>query len=380
MPFFDDRASLLVHAADFYQPLADDDTLLQIVASGFIPHTSNTINGAGDPIDIKTEDEVVAYKRIKIDLGGSDFNVSVKKILTGVRIKNSITNKYTDLDAIAVDFTGTPILNGLENIKSIIPRSFKMPTTELAKNFRFYRDTTADSGTNRYYNLLFPFLVRWEYWEAITTLNEDFYDESQENNGLNNNWAPKDEVANWDFYHFMELTFSINGREHTIIKEDVFKVDDYDSNPDWDNKNCKSYDENNNELTNPPNGFLQRTAKTKIVAQAEYVGAGSPLLSDIRMLFRLEPKENGGRFISTRISSERDSGNESQWYIVGSEQIVITSPSSNVFVGTAYIDNNKLQNFNIFAITVRIYDGLTGSEENANDFSPADFNSFDFST
>lgn len=354
----DDRASVLIDAADFYQPLADDGDLLQIVTEGFVPHTSNSISGAVADAQIKSEDEVVAYKRIKIDLSASEYDLNISSIRTGIRLKNTVTNQFNDMDSVSDNFAGAPIVNGLEFIDSVIPRSFKMPETELAKKFKFKRDIAADSGTNRFYDLCFPFLTRWEYWEKFIGLNPAFFDIALPNDGLNNKWADKDTIANWSFFHFVELTFLINGQEHTITKELEFPIDDYDDNADWDNKTIKTYDENNNELVNGGDKYILGYGKTKVVVQAEWIGFGTKSLSDVEMLFRLEPFEDGGRFDSTRLSSVSPSGNESQWFFVTSDEIVVTNPSANVFVGTAYIDSNKLQGNSTFSITARIFDKL----------------------
>lgn len=349
----DKRAVLIVDVNDFEIELATDD-FLTADDTLFIEHPFNDIGSGTTTLEAFPEDEVVYYKRIKVDLAETSFDVSLKKIRCGVRAKNGSLS--FDVDELTQEFPGATVVNDIEFVDTSALRPFKAPLTELIKSFTVERDIDADSGDLRFYDIKFPFLCGWEYWQANSNVNAAFFDTAEENNGLNDEWVRFDALTGWNMYCFAEVTFEINGEEYTKTFEDQFTLNDYQSNPDWDNEVCKSYDINDVELGFAGIKYLQAYSKTKITADFEYVGAGSVDIDNLAMIFRIEPFENGGRSVSTRISSERDSGAESQFYYVDSKQITITNPSGNIYRGTAYVNNEKLQNFSQFSITARIYD------------------------
>ncbi len=351
----DDRVALKVQSSEFYIDLAPVGLITEN-AQTFIEHPYDEVSEGIDGVKTFPEDEVVAYTKLKFDLATTEYDVSIKTIRAGIRVKDN-TGQSFDVDELTAD-GGSVVVNGLEFIDVTQPRVFKAPLTELIKNFTVERKLSSDSGDLRYYDVYFPFLVRWEYWEENINANTAFFDTAESNNGLNEEWFRFDNKANWNIYSFVEVVCTVNGEEQTYTFENQFYIQDYETGIYWSAPGILSFDEDDNALINGGDEFILGYADTKIQATFTWAGPGArPTTGQVAMVFRLNTFENGGIISSTRISSVYQVGSESQWKSTdGSNKIVLSTVSTDKIRGIAMIDYKKLNPFYKYTVTARIYD------------------------
>lgn len=355
----DDRVALKIGSDDFYINLAPDGLVEEVTTDDtFIEHPYDEASEAIQNVKSFPEDRITAYKRIKIDLGQSDYDLSMKSIRCGIRVKNSVTGDTFDIDEEVADFSSSTIVNGLEFIDLTQPRVFKAPVTDPIKNFIVQRDISADSGNNRFYDIYFPFINRFEYWIENLGVNSAFFDDTEDNNGLNQEWYRFSNLANWQVYFFVETVISNKGEDQTYTIEEPYDIQDYLSGTNWDEEDINTYDIDDNPLTSGGDDFILGYADTKVVAEFTWQGVTSrPSASQIGMAFYLNTFENGGIVSQTMITSYRDVGSESQWKSEDtSNRIIVTEEAGDEIHGTALIDFTKLSPFYKYTITARIYD------------------------
>jgi hypothetical protein len=76
--------------------------------------------------------------------------------------------------------------------------------------------------------LYYPFRLRWEDWLKNLNIPGDFYNVSELNNGLNNNWAPKDYFNSWRLYYAVQLRVNRGGTIINTKNRFQFLQSDYD--------------------------------------------------------------------------------------------------------------------------------------------------------
>lgn len=348
-----DGVTLLIDANDFYVDLGLTG-LVTRPEYGMIEHPFQDKADALPSSEGMQEDELVAWSRIKFDLATTSYSVSFKSVECYVIAKNG-SDEFV-LSNQSAEFINATIVNGLEYINTTIPIPFKAPSGELITEMKVLRDIPADANPVYYYDIYYPFLNRWEYWIAKAGVNAAFFDNAEPNNGLSENWQRYDNIVGWDIKHRIIVNVTVNGIDQSYSFENAFDDFDYDNNSNWDNEDIKTYDSSNNLLSSGGNDYIESFENTKVIAEFEYVGATPPTLADVGIVLRLEPYENGGQYISTRISSFRSIGTDSQWLSTDGSGKVVVSKIGNTFYGEALINYNLMQNFNSFSITARIYD------------------------
>ncbi|CDW81526.1 UNKNOWN [Stylonychia lemnae] len=56
------------------------------------------------------------------------------------------------------------------------------------------------------------FVNQWEYWVALSSANQVFFNQSQPNNGLNNDWRHySDIISDWRLEYRTEVAMKVNG-------------------------------------------------------------------------------------------------------------------------------------------------------------------------
>lgn len=354
----DDRVALKVDAAPFYIDLAPTGLVEEVATDDtFIEHYFTLPSEAIQNVKSFPNDPITAYKRIKIDIGESDYELIMKRFRCGIRVKNTVTGEQFDVDEQTAEFAGVTIVNGLEFIELVQPRVFKAPVTDLLKNFTVTRDVAADAGDDRFYDIYFPFVNRFEYWIENLVVNSAFFDTAEPNNGLNQEWLRFSNLANWQMYFFVETTISNNGEDQVFTIEEPYEIQDYLSGSEWDTEDINTFDEDDNPLTFGGDDFILGYADTKVQADFAWAGGGAaPDETEVEMVFFLRAFENGTIASETFITSYRDVGSESEWKSVDtSNRIVLSVEAGDVLRGTAMIDFNKLSPFYKYTISARIY-------------------------
>lgn len=299
-----------------------------------------------------SEDELYSDLLVKIDGTNTTYAPSLRSFEVGVRLKNTITGDSVNLDRFYLDVSGNPIVNGLQFVNQTVPRGHQAMSTDIFKSIVIERDLDLDDTDTWYYRVKFPFLVGWEDWENNTAIPTDFFDTALENNGLNNEWAHL-EHDDYETQIFCNVVVRMNGVDYEYNLNKIIKAYTYESNPtEWANPNIKTYDLDGNEIT----PYILGYAKTVVICEFEKLTPTVIGDTDFNIVMRLEPKDNGGRNVSTRFSSVLEITSDTQWESYLPTNKVQLSISGDLYRGKAVIDHNDLQNFTSFDITARIYD------------------------
>lgn len=352
-PDVSDGVTLAISYDDYFVDLGLEDAVV-VDEEVYIEHPfQNKIDGV-TTLDSFLEDEIVGYKRFKIDTSLASDTFTISEVRAGIKSSDS-TNSFK-LSEYKLNTQNSSIVNGFDYIDSSQTIPFKAPSSELVTKFSLKRDIASDASPLYYFDLYFGWINRWEYWLKNTDINSDFFDIAEPNNGLNDNWERYDSLG-YSLYFFVEFDLTIDGQTQTLVFDSPFTVNDYNSNADWDNEDIKTYDSDSNQLINGADEYILGYERTKVVSEFEWVGAGTaPLTTEVDIIMRLEGYEVGGQFNSTRFTSARSSTTNTQWVSIDlSNKVVITS-AGNILYGTAEIDNFALQNFSEYSITARIYD------------------------
>lgn len=295
----------------------------------------------GNPIDNPTPvqkhsfifpgDEIVLYHKLSLP---DDANVSTMNEIKFVSAKVSIIaqkpNIFTEefsrefqatrnfvLDSFEVSFTGINariIPWGTDgyapNLTVQQDRDFKLPLGDFRRQINFF--TKHVDSTNIWaYWFYFPILFRWEYWIALLNADNDFYNASQPQDGLNNWWYHyfNDSALpfGWIIKSRLELNTVVDGVQ-TIIRSElnltpaVGDVNDYESNTDYDDREIKT-SKVGGTLSNTP-AFVYGTENTVILADlTKQTPFGVGEQDNVSCIIWIEPFEGPGSPSRTRGSS-----------------------------------------------------------------------------
>jgi hypothetical protein len=125
------------------------------------------------------------------------MGVELYIISTGVAIHT--------VDSTTINTSASPIsVDGTQEINSITNRPFiTYADGDKNKQITLRRLTSLDASTNRGYEFIYPFRMRWEWWLANPTLPTAFYNSGQPLDNLNNEWFTK-LAGNVGLRYFME--------------------------------------------------------------------------------------------------------------------------------------------------------------------------------
>jgi len=241
-------------------------------------------------------------------------------------------------------------------------RAFKIPDGEIRKVISIVRDYANDVGSDRFYNLQFPFMIRWEFWVAILNIlsqPSDLFDPTLQHNGFNHFWQRLAAITTWGLE--FEVTFSIE--QNGVTFEQVFtqKLADafnFEGNTQWEDHTIDSFTVPGGvPLVNAGNKYITGFEDVEIRAQAKKVVGSIPSLANVGIVVWIETFKQGGIDDIRRITSFRVLSDNS-WFksIDGSDKTVVTNPTAGVFRGTVLIDHTKLPTNTKFTIYARIYE------------------------
>ena len=373
-----DKVNLLAQVNEFLV-VNITSNLITALPPKFIPHPETDKTGAilASAFTHFPVDDIVANLDFSIDFTGHLATELIK--ITNIKSRIYLSHA-TEADILLEDFSfGTsafPIIGGqAQAIDFSQDRVFKIPDGEIRKTVRALREYTEDSGNVLAYNYKYPFMDRWEYWEAlanITSAPTGIFDNTEPNNGLNHFWYRYTTVAGWEIHYDVTFTIEQNGETFTqVFDTRIFDPRNFEGNTDWSNHEIKSFTEPGGfELTSGPDKFIYGYSDIRIRVQAEKIFGPIPAVGDVVVVIWIETFEAGGIKDIRRISSLYDVGGDS-WFksVDASDKVVVTSPSSGVFRGEAILDHTKLPTNQCFTVYARFYDVTTPAPKQFQDGS-----------
>lgn len=340
-----------------------DPTLLTFQTSYFRHYESGLAGEGTSTPTIAPEDEVVAYSQLAIDKNGrATDNIVMNSITTKIKAKNIATGQQFDLDTFSLPLTALQVITqgGFSNqfIDFELDRVFQLPTTEIRKKIKIRRRTDLDNAGVFYYDALFPFLSRWEYWVKLAGVSGDFFDQNVPNNGQNQDWFRYSTFVNWTICFEISIVVTKNGIVlDPFVKEDTFAMFDYFSNPRYDPKTIKSYNPaTNTELINGTKKYLLGFDKTLI--RAEFTDTmGPPVLSNLVVNMHIEVYEEGGIEQTRRMSSAWPSDFNTWFQSIDVSNETTLTVVGNVVTAEVLVDFTKLPiGKKTFKIQSRLYE------------------------
>lgn len=360
-----DKVALLADVQFYYED-ASDPGLLIFDSNEYLRHYEDDKDTQGIiALDGFPEDEVVANTVFYIDKNGRETDtIQLMSAEAKIKAKNTSTGESFTLDNFKLNMSGYPYINGNQYLSFSLPRQFHIPQAEIRKNIIVNRRIDLDNAGKYYYEFLFPFLIRWEYFIAILDSSGDFFDLNEPNNGWNNDWYRYSTFANWEIQYDMIIKVKKNGILYTFTNNDTFTLNNYDSNADWNPNTIKSYKNSDNTyLFDGSNKYILGYEATRIEAEFTKV-SGTPILANCHVVFGLEVYEEGGVDGRRRLSSDWTSDADTWWKSVDTTNKVKLTLIGNTIKAEALIDFNKiLLNKSTYKVTARLYDTTVAAIE-----------------
>jgi hypothetical protein len=351
-----DKVTLLIDAQPFYID-ASDPGMIQI-ENRFLRHPDSPIAAGTESITVFPEDEVVAKTRFYIDREGrEDDEIILRSAEARVKVKHESGQQFI-LDSFRLDLSGFPVINNAQYSDFSINRIFRIPESDVRKKIILRRAAELDVDQKYYYEFLFPFMVRWEYWQPIAQAAGAFFTTSQPNNGWNHNWHRYTTAAGWSMYFETRISASKNGSPLTYSNEQEIISKNYNSNSQWISESIKAYDADSGLIlfdSGQQRNFIYGYKNTRIEVLMTKVGA-APVAGNIVVVPRIEVFEEGGIEGSRRMSSKWESVADT-WFISPDDnnksKVTITG---NTVKTEVFTDFSKLPDKRKFKISARLYE------------------------
>ena len=228
-----DRVALLldVNVLDtFIEPIGEYEGL----TIDFLDHPkvyTDTPNPCGNQTFV--EDDFLAKVSFQEEI---DFSIEdtpdIQSITFGFLVQNIATGQQYELDANTADLTQFPDPTQYNFSQS---RDFKLGAGNDKNWWKVDYDPTTTIGTREGVLGWYGYKIRWEDWiRRLPPPPQDFYDNTQLQNGLNNDWYHYFDTAGWTFNFFVNITAILN--EQTVVYQNLKEIviKDYDSNDDVD--------------------------------------------------------------------------------------------------------------------------------------------------
>lgn len=378
-----DKVALYVDTNEFYEDETDDGMIT--ITHKFLRHPFTDVDLDGvSTVSMFPNDEVLGYSRFSVDKTGR-LTDNIDLISAEIKLKayNTVTLDEFTLENFKLDLSSLPFINTNQYIDFELARQFHIPNTEIRKKIKIKRRTDLDTGTIYYYDITYPYLHRWEYWEKLAGVNGDFFDIAEPNNGFNNFWHRYTTITDWEFVYETKIKATKNGINLNYVQETQLESNNYDTNTDWNPNTIKAYKNSDNTyLNNGGINYILGDESTRIEAEFTKV-SGTPILADISMVIWIEVFEEGGINGSRRISSVYEYDSDTWFQSTDTSKKVVLSLSGNTVKGVCLIDYNKIPlDKKKFKITSRIYEISPDTDskwyQDGNEFIFQDANTYTF--
>jgi len=343
-----DRVSLIADSGEFTQ----EQSSLQAwdVTNSFLSHPQPATQVGVSFYEGCSEDEILARSIVKLDTSKNETIEDITYLIEGYNI---VTQQTFTLEKNSYDASVFVKDNlGVQQIALDKRRGFLM-ASGVDKDFvKFERSPIDDSGTSVGYSSLYAFRARWEDWESNSNVPSSFYDNTQLNDNLNNNWSNKDDPANWELNFVMNLTVSSSGEIINTQNRFPFTIKTYEESTVWDGEIEHFNEAKTTSLYQGLNsdGIRQNVIlpDEKTFVQADFdledVTGDVGTISDYFGVIRMEEYRNGGLFKIHMLSTILVNVTTGNILVplVGLTQTQITKISLTKIRLECFIDNTQL--------------------------------------
>ena len=371
-----DKVSILADVDLFFQETTDPG-LLTWANPVFLKHyETDPLTEGADTINGRIEDDILRYDQFYIDRNGREDNtISIQQTRQALIAKNSATGDEFTLEEFFQNWNSTTLVNDgtpsgqytTQFINFIQDRVFQMPDNDARKQLKVNRRTDLDTTDFRYYEMYYPFMMRWEDWIALLNANTNFFDASLPNNGLNQLWNRYSTFADWDIYYRNQVVINQLDAITNINSQSTFSQDKiidsftYLESTDWISEDISSFTLTGSPLISGGNEFIQGFQDTKIIASKTWAGAGAKPdnATEVVWVMRIEVYEQGSITDIRFISSVYDWLQFSWFKSTDLSNKLVLSETGGVFKAEALIDYTLIPAGTTFRVSARIYDKRT---------------------
>lgn len=351
-----DKVNLLVNVNDFGISLFDSNLIDN--ETKFLFHRYSEFSDGVDNPDVFPVDDMVAYSQFNIDFNGLESdNIDIISVSNELVLKHA-TNADITLESNTYNTGGSTLLNGYVPLIDLEQnRAYTIPDNDFRRLVQIKRDESNDSGTIYSYKSIYPFFVRWEWWEALNISNppSGVYDSNEPNNGLNNFWF-RFSTLGYTLNYRLRFTITQNGELFTQEFDNPLTMYDFNSNPEWSNEYIKSYDvATSTELISGSDKFLQGYTDSRVEIGFTKTIGSLPNIDDIDIVAWIIGKENG-TFKSVRRASSFYSNSGDTWFKgITVDELINKSNVVSLYKGEVLTDFTKLSG-DEFTIYARLHD------------------------
>ena len=217
-----------------------------------------------------------------------------------------------------------------------------------------YNVSSLDVGDIHYYEVLFPFFIRWEDYTPLVLqdIPSSIIDTNEPNNGVNYDVYRIDQLANWSLNY--RVTFN-SSEGLTLFEQDfdeTIPTSTYNEHPEVSSRDIRTFTEDGlTEITN----LIESTENTLVSAEFTFSSAPSAI-SDFEIEIYIEAFEDGSPTRIQRISSINGLLDGSWFTSTDGSGFIVKSIDGNKAIGKAYINTETLINYDNYRMYAQIYD------------------------
>lgn len=351
-----DRTNLLIDKAPFFFK-SDFPNLITFNSSLLNHYTSDLANQVSTQ-NTFSEDELVAFSVATITPDPLVASVVLNKATFRIVAQNLINPliKFT-LESKTLQLPNDNIVSGYQYFDIKIPKNIRIPSTEIRKNI------IAKRSTGLTYNLLYPYLNRWEYWEKLLNVNPYFFNTLLPNNGFNHDWVKYDVVSNWLLRFEVEISARVNNVPATYIDSYGYYTKNRNLVSSSISATIKTYDSVTltQLVDSVPKNYILGYKNTLV--KAEFISTGFTLdLRELVAVIGIEIFEEGGVTGKRRMSSLYPSDSDTWFIPLPGETKTKLTTSNGFHTATAecLVDFTKLNLGKAkYKLTCRLYGAFT---------------------
>jgi hypothetical protein len=356
-----DRVTLLIDKTPFFYA-TQFPTFLKITKK-IIPHYINNVTNAfSATLPIYEEDESVGFVDFEVQETAETSVLSKQFIRAtgGVIAVNTVTGAFFTLEQKNLNIANTPYVGTYQLIDTTVSLPYHIPTAEIRKQFK----VLTDDVTLGYYQLRYPYLNRWEYWQQLQGVNTAFFNTGEPNNGFNQEWI-RYTAGDWKIAFAYEIVVKIGDTLNSYTGTVAYDLNPRNTSADV-TATLKTYDPDT--LTELIDGIGNRYIlgyKPTLVVAEFLQGWGS--FASLGAVLGIDEFETGGVLGKRRMSSVFASDADT-WFIStlgnGKAELTFDLPLETATL-KALIDHTQITKPK-YKITGRLYDSNDGLNPNLN--------------
>ena len=251
------------------------------------------------------EDWQIAKSIFSIDTANG---ATVKGVEFRVYAEN-VTYGEFDLQLSSFSTESAPVVSGIQIIDVSETIGYKMAAGNVFNELVIKRRDDLDSGDDKFYEVDFPFKIRWEDFIALPEASEQFFNTNELENGLNNDWAHYYNAAGWTLKFEATAIITETFFDNRITAINTVTAETYGAATDWEHDILSFDTATNTDIT----GSFLTDDLTTIKARFKKIAGTPPALSETAGWIGVAPNEAGGDKVIREMSSVHVQESDSPW-------------------------------------------------------------------